>query len=97
MGIFPHLAYQAAAGAAGIDFAGAGQAAKNRQGGIVAHFAHQVAGSPGSLDGFLRETQVGLYGQSRTLAHFAHQAAGRAGGGHDKILRFLRRDLLVVL
>ena len=97
LGIFPHLAYQAAAGAAGIDFAGAGQAAKNRQGGIVAHFAHQVTGSPGSLDGFFRETQVGLYGQSRALAHFAYQASGRAGGGHDKILRFLRRDLLVVL
>ena len=97
LGIFPHLAYQAAAGAAGIDFAGAGQASGNRQSGILAHFAHQVTGSPGGLDGFLRKTQVGLYGQSRALAHFAHQAAGRAGGGHDKILRFLRRDLLVVL
>ena len=97
LGIFPHLTYQTAAGAAGVDFAGAGQAAGNRQGGIVAHFAYQVTGSPGGLDGFLRETQVGLYGQSRAIAHFAHQAAGRAGGGHDKILRFLRSDLLVVL
>ena len=97
MGVFPHLTYQTAAGATGIDFAGAGQAAGNRQGGIVAHFAYQITGSPGGLDGFLRETQVGLYGQSRALAHFAYQASGCAGGGHGKILRFLRRDLLVVL
>ena len=97
LGVFPHLTYQAAAGAAGVDFAGAGQAAGNRQSGIVAHFAYQVTGSPGGLDGFLRETQVGIHGQSRVFPHFAHQASGRAGGGHDKILRFLRHDLLVVL
>ena len=97
LSVFPHLTYQTAAAAAGIDFTGAGQTAGNRQGGILAHFAHQVTGSPGSLHGFLREGQVGLHGQSRVLSHFAHQASGRAGGGHDKILRFLRRALLIVL